>query len=263
MRRAFLARLAVHRIIEAERDPNQTPQWLQDALDAMTPEEVANVLWLEMQGELDQGIADAKATLSIEGAFDVTPERALRYLADHVMDFASGMVSNERTALRSLVSDGLDQGWGAAKLKRQIGDFFRGGIHYVSDDGATVERTIGLDAWAETVARTELSRAYNQGSRSLYEEAAITERVWVAAGDSGECAACEAADGEVVKIGDPFPSVDVADPPAHPRCYCVTIGSPEQISRYKSPEMVAYRKNLLSTNQAWAAAHPKRRKRAP
>ncbi len=261
MRRAFLARLAVHRIIEAERDPNQAPQWLQDALDAMTPEEVANVLWLEMQGELDQGIADAKATLSIEGAFDVTPERALRYLADHVMDFASGMVSNERTALRSLVSDGLDQGWGAAKLKRQIGDFFRGGIHYVSDDGATVERTIGLDAWAETVARTELSRAYNQGSRSLYEEAAITERVWVTAGDANECPACEAADGEIAKIGDAFPSVDVADPPAHPRCYCVTMGSPEQISRYKSPEMVAYRKNLLSTNQAWAAAHPKRRKR--
>ncbi len=218
MRRAFLARLAVHRIIEAKNDPSQMPQWLADALAAMTPEEAANILWIEMQGDLAEGIADAKAALSITGAFDVTPERALRYLADHILDFASGMVDNERAGLRSLVTDGLEQGWGAEKLKRQIHEFFRGGVHYVGDDGTTIERTINLQAWSETVARTELSRAYNQGSRSVYEEAGITERIWVTAGDANECPECEAADGEIAKIGDPFPSVDVSDPPAHPRC---------------------------------------------
>jgi SPP1 gp7 family putative phage head morphogenesis protein len=256
MRAAFLDRLRVHRIIETESDPSApTPSWLADALAAMTPEEVANILWLEMQGDLKQGIRDAKAQLAIEGHFDVKPERALRYLADHIMDFSQDLVDNERAGLHALVKDSVEHGSGAAKLKRQITGFFASGIHYMDDDGRTVERTLNLDSWAESVARTELSRAYNQGSRSLYEEAGITERVWIAAGDSHECPACEATDGEVAKIGHAFEPAGVEDPPLHPRCYCVTMASPEQVEKYRSPEARSRRAGILKHNRAFSAAH--------
>jgi SPP1 gp7 family putative phage head morphogenesis protein len=251
MRAAFLDHLRRRALIEAKRDPSETPDWLDQALKSMSPEEVANVLWYEMHGDLDQGIEDAKSELSITGAFDVTPERALRYLADHVMDFADDMVTNERDGLRSLITDGLDQGWGAAKLGKNIRSYFRQGVHYVNN--GTVRRTMNLDAWSDTVARTELSRAYNQGARSLYEEAGIKERVWMAAGEAHECPACEAADGEVAKIGDLFPSVDVEDSPAHPRCFCVTMASPDAIEKYNSPENVAARAELLARNRAFDA----------
>ena len=254
MRRAFLDRLRVHRIIEAQNADN-APQWLQDALAQLTPEEVANILWLEMHGDLEEGIEDAKQVLSISGHFDLTPERALRYLADHVMDFAQDMVVNERDDLRAFVTDGLEHGGGARKLSRKLRDHFAEGIHYIGKDGRTVERTVGIEAWADTVARTELSRAYNQGARSLYEEAGVKERVWVDAGDAHECPDCEAADGEVAKIGSEFPSVDVVDPPAHPRCFCVCIASPEAIARYNSPENAARRAEILAQNRAWSKAH--------
>lgn len=252
MRRAFMDVLRIHRIIEAEKDAAGTPDWLDQALAAMTPEEVAQVLWFEMHADLEHGIQDAAHELAIEGAFDVAPERALRFLANHVMDFSSDMVQNERDGLRSLISDGLEQGWGAAKLKRNIQDHFRAGIHYTDESGKTT-RSVSSGVWAETVARTELNRAYNQGSRSLYEEAGIEERVWVAAGDAHECPECEAADGEVAKLGDSFPSVDVNDPPAHPRCYCVTMASPDAIAKYRSPGNTARRAELLARNRAFSA----------
>ncbi len=216
MRRAFLDQLRAQAIVEAARDPQDVPDWLNRALANMTPEEIANILWLEAHGELEAGIQAAKAELG-DTDLAVNPERALRFLADNIMDFATGMVDSERAGLRSLVADGVEQGWGATKLGGQIREFFRGGIHYVGDDGI-VERTVNLKAWADMVSRTELSRAYNQGARSLYEQAGITERVWVTAGDAHECPQCEAADGEVVKIGALFPSVDVEDAPAHPNC---------------------------------------------
>lgn len=257
MRRRVIDVLQRHAIIEAASDPSNeaTPNWLERALDELTPEEIASILWYEMNADLEQGIADARAVLKVKGGFDVTPDRALKYLADHVMDFATGMVEDERAGLKALITQSVAEGTGAKALKREISSYFAGGVHYVGDDGKTVERTVDLDAWAETVSRTELSRAYNQGSRNLYEEAGITERVWVAAGDAHECPECEAADGTTARLGDAFNFVDVEDPPAHPRCYCVTMASPEAIAKYQSDEEVQRRADELEQNRAYSRAH--------
>lgn len=219
---------------------------------AMTPEEIANILWLEAHGELEAGIEAAKAELD-DASLSVTPERALRFLADHIMQFSADLIDNEREAVKSLVLDAVERGTGAKKLASAIRGSFSEGIHYVED--GQVVRTMNLAAWAETVSRTELSRAYNQGARDLYDHAGITERVWVTAGDAHECPACEAADGEIVKIGNLFPSVNVEDAPAHPRCFCVCMGSPVQVAKYRSPEQVARRRARLAKNRAYSAAH--------
>lgn len=214
MRRNFLAKLARQRIIESASE--QQPQWFIDALAALDVTDIAESLWSEMLADVAAGASDAGAVLSIDEAFDVYPQAAVDFLRQYVMEFASGMLADERAGLKLVVMQALETGAGPAQLKHDLRDYFAGGIHSISANG--VERAMNLDAWSATVARTELSRAYNQGSRALYIEAGITERVWVAAGEAAECPACEAADGTIAKMGSAFPAVGVEDPPAHPNC---------------------------------------------
>ena len=73
------------------------------------------------------------------------------------------------------------------------------------------------------IARTEGSRASNAASQETYQSMGITQHEWSAV-DPVNCA-CVELDGEIVDIGEVFPSSEdeVTQPPEHPNCVCTTL----------------------------------------
>lgn len=166
--------------------------------------------------EMTIGYGEAIGELGLGLGFDVLPKDALKYLSTHIDEFAASVAQGEREGVLTFIRSALTDGVGAHELGAQLKDYFAEGVHRVGADGTTqfVEDTA---SWSDTVARTELSRAYNDGKRELYASAGYSKWQFVAAEDELMCGECEGLDGEVVEIGEPFSSGDDA-PPIHPNC---------------------------------------------
>ncbi|GAC1309423.1 MAG: hypothetical protein NVSMB19_23170 [Vulcanimicrobiaceae bacterium] len=152
------------------------------------------------------------------------PASAIKYLEAHIDDFAASVAAGEREGVLTFIRSALASGQGAGALGIGLRAYFAAGIHRVGSDGVT-QFVVPVDEWADTVARTELSAAYNGGKRELYLSAGLTQWMWVTAHDERTCPECAAIDGEVVEIGAPFSSGD-DQPPAHPNCLCTVVSDP-------------------------------------
>ena len=109
---------------------------------------------------------------------------------------------------------------------------------------------------AETIARTELAHAYNNGNDEAIRQAMeqglmpIMEKVWAAATASGKvCPACLELNGKRIGMDDEFSvtigkrvirTITMAIPPLHPRCMCAvkyievkTVAKPEENATIK------------------------------
>lgn len=174
------------------------------------------------------GWMSAKQLLDLEAEFDVVPASAIASLKGLVKQFTFMAVGREREVLRAVLEQSLDAGDSSADVARTIKAAFADGYHAL-DDAGNVVRTIPTLSWSTMVARTELSRASNIGTTALYRAAQIEKVRWIATGGQNMCDLCGGADGEVVNIGDDFPSVDVDQPPAHPNCVCTTVPADDDI----------------------------------
>ena len=91
---------------------------------------------------------------------------------------------------------------------------------------------------AETISRTEIAQAYNQGNDELIKRAMeqglipIQKKVWSTAMDGHVCEACEALEGTEIGMDEQFSAtvgVNVRRtmttelPPMHPRCKCAVM----------------------------------------
>jgi SPP1 gp7 family putative phage head morphogenesis protein len=84
----------------------------------------------------------------------------------------------------------------------------------------------------ETIARTEILRASNEGRREAWEQGvqdgfigADWVKVWSTEFDARTCDECSPLDGETVRVLDDFPW---GDPPLHPNCRCtLNLGEPQ------------------------------------
>ena len=83
-------------------------------------------------------------------------------------------------------------------------------------DAAKQENYAFSDARAETIARTELSKADNQGSIAGWKASGVVPKIeWVASPTC--CEECQEYSGEIADIDDGFPD---GNPPLHPNCTC-------------------------------------------
>lgn len=85
---------------------------------------------------------------------------------------------------------------------------------------------------AETIARSEVAQAYNQGADAFVREAINAgnlpemEKEWSTALDGCVCKSCEALEGVIIGMDDDFKTksgrkeVTTSIPPLHPRCKC-------------------------------------------
>jgi SPP1 gp7 family putative phage head morphogenesis protein len=191
---------------------------------AFTPTELAYIIMDATGAEYRMAYQEASAVLELGLNFAVIPTAARNALQQFADKFAASVVGDERAALLGAIDAGLAKGLGPPDLANVIAALFDEGVHRQAADGSFV--AVNVDDWANTVAATELSRAYNYGALSLYTDAGYDEIEWVAAEDDLMCEQCGELDGETISIGDSFSSGD-NQPPAHPVCRCTIMADPD------------------------------------
>lgn len=202
---------------------------ISSAIQGLSGELYAEVLWDEMTILVDAGWSNARALLAIETGFETVPTWALSELEAKVKAFGVLVNQREQQALVDALQVALANGSSIPATAASISDKFAQGYHIYAADGTTLERVIPTNQWSEMVARTELSRASNAGTMALYRAAQIQRVEWVTTEGPNVCPVCDEADGTTVNLGDVFDFVDVDSPPAHPRCACGVLAADPDI----------------------------------
>lgn len=211
------------------READDTPPDEQSYLDAannMSPDELYAALSEALKTMYLAGVAHAN--VEINGSFDVSPARALEAIDAHALKYSKKVLEEDRAALKDLIRQSFDGGSSVPQLRQAIEDYFDEGLHQkvVYSDGSVTDRTLPIDTWANTVARTEIAQAQNAGIFDLFTEAGIADVQWLSAEDERVEPLCEELDGAVTKLGESFPGTDVSQPPLHPNCRCTLVAAP-------------------------------------
>lgn len=193
-----------------------------EALASMDPKAIATAIAAAQQELFNAGLDSGKAEVGI--TWDMPPTLALDQLNAATIPFSQEIVDREVAAIKQALQDGIAAGDGIPAMAQRIQDTFDDGMHILAqgppgrDGERPVVRVIPSDSWAEMVARTETSRAMNAGIMQTYRSAGVARVMWISAEDERQCAACEAADGDIVLLGQVFADVGATEPPAHPSC---------------------------------------------
>lgn len=182
--------------------------------------------------------------------FDSTTPRAKKFIAEQGANLVKQIGNSTRDALRREIDKALKEGLGAdvtaKNIRSLIGltDKQAGAVtnfrRRMLEAGASMERSQKdatayanrlLNHRAETIARTELMTAANQGHlemiRQGVDQGLIPEsvkRVWIVTPDDRLCEYCEPMEGQTTTLDGVFQSGlgSVDAPPLHPMCRCVT-----------------------------------------
>lgn len=190
---------------------------LLDALDSVDTTVVTSAMATELASIYAQAVTECKYELGV--SFDLQPTGALYALAHHELTFSRKVIDRERNAIKQMLMAALSAGDSTQTLGAKLRDYFDDGIHIVGASGA-VERVMPLDSWAELVARTEVGRAYTQGTFDTYRQARVQAYTFLSAEDERVCAQCDALDGQT------FPITDTEDAPLqHAGCRCTSVAA--------------------------------------
>ena len=145
------------------------------------------------------------AAANLMGAtFDPSTDTLLNFIADRAKYFAENINGTTAEDLLTSIKAGLDSGENLSQIQDRIASVY---------DIAKGSRT-------QTIARTEISAASNEGAIGAYTQAGVSKIQWAVVNPKDED--CLMNDGDVEVIGDAFPSGD-NQPPVHPNCECTTI----------------------------------------
>jgi SPP1 gp7 family putative phage head morphogenesis protein len=225
MHEAFLQRSGLHGFREASAGDDDAAkgrlhhqQAITAALNAMSADELAAVLQDGMAAMYDAGItsaADEIAQVVFGQSWDVAQTRALRAIDAYTLKLAAKITDREKASLKQLIRDAVEQGTSTRDLTAAIVDHFADGVH-------TETRTLSLDTWAETVARTETTRGYSAGVMDLYKQAQVERVQFLSSEDERVCPECDDLDGQY------FPIDDAPDIPIHASCRCCYVGADDE-----------------------------------
>jgi SPP1 gp7 family putative phage head morphogenesis protein len=138
----------------------------------------------------------------LDELLELANEHAIEWAVDHAAELIKGIEEHTADAVRLLVGQALEDGWGNDELAERL-----------EESGAFGE------ARAETIARTETAFADVEGNQIGWREAGVVEqKEWAIAQDE-YCDDCQALDGTKVGLDDEFPG-GVSGPPLHPNCRC-------------------------------------------
>lgn len=191
---------------------------------------------------------------SVAFAFKGTNPAAQRVAARQAARLVTNVSLETLAALRAVVVRAIREGippYDAARIIRELVGMTtqqaQAAMNYreeLIDQGLPLERVNTLvDRYAakkireraETIARTEIMDALNEGSEESWREAQAegllgdgAKKEWMVAPDDRLCPSCEPMDGVAVPLGDDFstPLGKVSGPPLHPNCRCTTAVIP-------------------------------------
>ena len=137
-----------------------------------------------------------------------------------------------RSDIRATLSTGIQAGEGANELAERISDVYNQprtfNVAPVVDDAGNVvraghTRTLSNEVWAETTARTETMRAFDNSRLSSFTRMGVRQvNIQLTAGAEEQCIAL-AADGPY-DIDNAWGII-----PAHPRCRCAWVPVPRGV----------------------------------
>ena len=148
----------------------------------------------------DLGIAQVDEPLKAAEIFGMIPDinvNVLTTLQDFSADLITNLTGEARKKIETAIKIGILAGDPIEKIAKQVGK-------NLTD--RSIFKTIRTRAI--TIGRTEINRIFNYSNDLRYDEAnkVIPElaQMWVAAMDSRTRASHRAADGQIVKHGEPF-----------------------------------------------------------
>ncbi len=169
------------------------------------------------------------------------PTHVLQALKSQSLDLSFMVMADERAALTGVLGAAAESGWTRKQVSEVLQQVFKEGFHQIDKVTGKVVSRKTTEAWARTVARTEMCRASSAGEMAMYEMADVKRLEWSASEGMNMCPTCGIADGEVVGRGQEFPVVDVSMPPAHPNCQCAILPSDEDlVTKRSSPHDIAW-----------------------
>jgi hypothetical protein len=228
----------------------------QELHSQLVSEAVAESIRLRRMGKALRG--DPKGRLTINGAtaswrLDRTDPRMVEWAQTRSSKLVTQISKTTRGAIRKLIGEAYTEGrsvYDTARLLRtivgpldsQVGRIARAygeTVDLLRESGLTfaqaqekaakqAERVTdrAVASRAETIARTEIITAGNQGRIEAWSQAidagllpSNAHKEWVA---FDPCPECEGLDGEVVPYDEPFSSGDDG-PAAHPNCRCAVV----------------------------------------
>tara|TARA_R110000824_G_scaffold367453_3_gene556626 strand:+ start:11493 stop:12350 length:858 start_codon:yes stop_codon:yes gene_type:complete len=151
-----------------------------------------------------------------------------RTMQQQMLRLSNQGVVTARGTLKELLGDSLETGVTPTQLRQRVQDWAK--------QGGDQDRAV---KWrAERIARTEASRALNQGQVAAWEDSGLKRMKWAIA--PNPCEFCAAMKKQAHGIGQPFLSVgstlkgtkggqmnvdydNVMTPPLHPNCRCTLL----------------------------------------
>ncbi len=209
---------------------------MREVLDSLKPDGTFDVSLFNqaklrelLQDTIAQAFADGStAFFNAQGVTGeaLTGDAALKYVQRYNFDLVQGITDTMAEQLRTAIGKELEAGTTVNQMSQRLAD---------EVDGISLQR-------AETIARTETSRAIQHGSMAQAEELGYQSKTWLLSGNY--CGLCEGASrllkGKKTKLTDPFfsagqmiqgtdgvlytlsrPVMVASD--IHPNCGCTTI----------------------------------------
>lgn len=207
----FLAGFVRFKSQFTEADTSDDWEALYDQASSETAEDLATAIDDAVSAAFGAGADAAYAALNIEGAFDLANPRAVAYLDGYGARQVTKIDDTTRDALRSLISQAVEQGQSYGELAKEIRRRF---------DGFSRDRAL-------VVATYETGMAYEAGNRAgaaiLRDAGVALEKSWKTVGDGRVDPHCSSNAGAGwIAFDQPFPSGDM-HPLSHPRCRCVCL----------------------------------------
>jgi HK97 family phage portal protein len=148
--------------------------------------------------------------VGIDPVFTLPHDIVQDYLENEGAEFVTQVNETTRDSLKKTLAEGVNEGEGVAELAKRIEQVY---------DIATASRR-------EMIARTEIIKANNFASNTIYEQSNVVEgKEWLTSLDDQVCPICEPLDGKRVATDKSFSTVvgSTPYPPAHPRCRCTIL----------------------------------------
>lgn len=184
--------------------------------------------------------SEAMLTVSPEQAYSLM-EAARKFLNQKPTKLAKSITETAYTRIRGSLAEGIKAGESIAKLKDRV-----------------IEEYKSLEVYqAETIARTEVSRATNFATIDAFKQSGVVEgKEWLVVGDDRTCEYCLAMESEYnaqigldenyFKIGDEVNGInggkmtiefdDVDGPPLHCNCRCFLKSVEKMVEKKQTPK---------------------------
>ena len=141
----------------------------------------------------------------------IVNKQAIDYIQTYTFDNIKNMNEELANDLRGELQRGIMDGEGTEKLTARVKDVFE-----------------KMENRAEAIARTETTRAENQGKLQAFKESGVKmKKKWVSANDARTSEQCKRMDGQIVgmdeNFSDPKTGYEGTCPPGHVNCRSTVV----------------------------------------